>query len=111
MTEKSAEPSTPVQDVVMRLVRSRQPGSRLPEGTICCTRPGRWGNPYPDAAKFRVVLEIALAGALNPNCDEDCCHMVWIAEHLDELRGKNLACWCKKGKPCHADVLLEFANR
>ena len=63
MTEKSAEPSTPVQDVVMRLVRSRQPGSRLPEGTICCTRPGRWGNPYPDAAKFRVVLEIALAGA------------------------------------------------
>lgn len=34
-----------------------------------------------------------------------------------ELRGKNLACWCpltdKDGKPvpCHADVLLEIANR
>ena len=27
-----------------------------------------------------------------------------------ELRGKNLACWCGKG-PCHADVLLEIANR
>lgn len=28
-----------------------------------------------------------------------------------ELRGKNLACWCKPGDPCHADVLLELANR
>lgn len=27
-----------------------------------------------------------------------------------ELRGKNLACWCKPGTPCHADVLLELAN-
>lgn len=26
------------------------------------------------------------------------------------LRGKNLACWCKPGEPCHADVLLELAN-
>jgi hypothetical protein len=28
-----------------------------------------------------------------------------------ELRGKNLACWCKPGEPCHADVLLDIANR
>lgn len=27
-----------------------------------------------------------------------------------ELRGKNLACWCKLDQPCHADVLLELAN-
>lgn len=27
-----------------------------------------------------------------------------------ELRGKNLACWCRPGDPCHADVLLEIAN-
>jgi hypothetical protein len=27
-----------------------------------------------------------------------------------DLRGFNLACWCKAGEPCHADVLLEFAN-
>lgn len=26
------------------------------------------------------------------------------------LRGKNLACWCPLGSPCHADVLLEIAN-
>lgn len=27
------------------------------------------------------------------------------------LRGKNLACWCDPGQPCHADVLLDLANR
>ena len=27
-----------------------------------------------------------------------------------ELAGKNLACWCKPGEPCHGDVLLEIAN-
>lgn len=27
---------------------------------------------------------------------------------LDELRGKDLACWCPLERPCHADVLLEL---
>lgn len=31
----------------------------------------------------------------------------WLAP----LRGKNLACACATGSPCHADVLLELANR
>ena len=29
---------------------------------------------------------------------------------LSELRGKDLACWCALDQPCHADVLLEWAN-
>lgn len=33
-----------------------------------------------------------------------------ILKSLPGLRGKNLACWCKPGDPCHADVLLELAN-
>lgn len=41
--------------------------------------------------------------------------LVWdVAIHdqvQQKLRGKNLACWCKPGEPCHADVLLEIANR
>lgn len=32
-------------------------------------------------------------------------------DDLAQIRGKNLACWCKPGTPCHADVLLELANR
>jgi hypothetical protein len=27
-----------------------------------------------------------------------------------ELRGRDLACYCPLDEPCHADVLLEFAN-
>ncbi|MFA4050644.1 DUF4326 domain-containing protein [Mycobacteroides chelonae] len=27
-----------------------------------------------------------------------------------ELAGRDLACWCPLGQPCHADVLLEIAN-
>ena len=34
-----------------------------------------------------------------------------ILKDLPTLRGKNLACWCKPDAPCHADVLLELANR
>jgi hypothetical protein len=33
------------------------------------------------------------------------------AARLPELRGKNLACFCKPGEPCHADILIELANR
>lgn len=33
-----------------------------------------------------------------------------ILDALPRLRGKNLACWCRPGEPCHADVLLELAN-
>ncbi|MCW2395869.1 MULTISPECIES: DUF4326 domain-containing protein [unclassified Sphingobium] len=33
------------------------------------------------------------------------------AAALDELRWKNLACWCGEGEPCHGDELLKVANR
>jgi hypothetical protein len=34
-----------------------------------------------------------------------------LVRRLPELRGKDLACWCKLGEACHADILLELANR
>jgi hypothetical protein len=36
----------------------------------------------------------------------------WTMGHaLEELRGKDLACWCGPDEArCHADVLLELAN-
>lgn len=34
-----------------------------------------------------------------------------LIRRLPELRGKNLACWCPLDQPCHADVLLELANK
>jgi len=37
-------------------------------------------------------------------------HATRIRARLPELRGRDLACWCPEGAPCHADVLLEMAN-
>jgi len=34
-----------------------------------------------------------------------------VVAALAELRGKDLVCWCPLNQPCHADVLLEVANR
>lgn len=31
--------------------------------------------------------------------------------YLGALRGHDLACWCPLDQPCHADVLLDLANR
>ena len=36
-------------------------------------------------------------------------HVV-LREHLHELEGKHLCCWCGPDEPCHADVLLELVN-
>jgi hypothetical protein len=35
---------------------------------------------------------------------------VTVAEIRLNLAGRDLACWCPLGAPCHADVLLELAN-
>jgi len=34
-----------------------------------------------------------------------------VEDAKKELRGKNLACWCKPSEDCHADILLEIANK
>jgi hypothetical protein len=41
----------------------------------------------------------------------------WLAQRQDlaerarqELKGRDLMCWCPPDQPCHADVLLELAN-
>lgn len=73
-------------------------------------RPGEGTKVYasdldPVAAVVRAVrLHRALIEdryAALPEFDE------WIAP----LRGKTLVCWCLPGMPCHADTLLEYANR
>lgn len=90
----------------VRIQRSRAPGSKLPPNTVCVTRgPGmKWGNPFivgeAPWGREPFTVETSIAAFRE-----------WIkGRDLSELRGKNLACWCKLGAPCHADVLLELAN-
>lgn len=100
-----------------RIQRKREKGWRLPEGAICVTRPGRWGNPF-------VIGKPAPRPALSPGPDvivRDAAHAVrlyraWINTQgrsngmIPILGGHDLACWCPLGTPCHGDVLLELAN-
>ena len=69
------------------------------------SRPGKWGNPVRIKPGETPYFAVA--------CYRDHLreHPELVAEARTELRGKNLACWCKLTDPCHADVLLEIANQ
>lgn len=95
----------------VRVQLHRTKGWKMPVNTVRVTRPGKWGNP------FRVGKEIDTAEEA-VRCYERYIHAAMdekdaslLRDDLHELRGKNLACWCKIGDPCHADVLLELANK
>ena len=110
-----------------RIQRKRTAGWRMPEGAVSVCRPGVFGNPFTMAgcrdAGFRGTDEQiadrcveAFRAWLGPmwrmNWDgpESEAARAALFTRLPELRGKDLACWCKIGAPCHADVLLELAN-
>ena len=81
--------------------------------TRCVTRPGTFGNPFSTAAEFKTWMIMLLdTRQLLPEMDTpEAKRMGIIASRIEELRGHNLACYCAPGEQCHADVLLEFANR
>jgi hypothetical protein len=97
-----------------RIQLRRTKGWRMPAGTVVVSRPTKWGNPH-DWREYRENFPSALWA--------DTTRDRWARERaveafredanaldVSQLRGKNLACWCKPGDPCHADVLLEIAN-
>jgi hypothetical protein len=90
---------------------------------VSVTRPGKWGNPFkvgemiwdPRCETMSLVVpqtvnecvklyEIYIRNGLKVEYE------TWIKKDIHELKGKNLACFCKEGEACHADVLLELAN-
>ena len=92
------------------------------------TRPGKWGNHW---SAYRA--DDGQWFAVRNSCefhdvpDKSAAIAMCVAEHrkefvagletygvataLEELRGKNIACWCPLDSPCHGDVYLELANR
>ena len=96
-----------------RIQRKRMKGWRMPEGAVYVGRGTKWGNPYPVGGRKEGALTI---GPVTPQqCVSAYRALVWDIPPwddlpFDELRGKDLACWCPLDQPCHADVLLELAN-
>lgn len=101
--------------IPQRHQRKRTKGYRLPDGVVCVTRPGKWGNPYPTAAEFECIFERLWSSVHHshalPEMDASRNKVLKMIQCLEQLRGKDLACFCKVGDPCHADVLIQFANR
>lgn len=89
----------------IRVQLSRKKGFKLPPNTVNCARPGRWGNPFRVDISNGIDSETAVHLFERANS-----HPHTKKRIRDELRGKHLACWCKIGEPCHADLLMEIAN-
>jgi hypothetical protein len=83
-------------------------GARLPERSVWVGRESRWANPFGwcGAELDRESRTVAVAQ-----------YGVWVAGRAEllaaarsALAGRDLACSCPLGAPCHRDVLLDLAN-
>lgn len=107
-----------------RIQLSRQKGFRLQEFSkalngleaLKVDRTTRWGNPYKVGDDFFNIK----TQKIGINSIEDVLNSFeyWVKtklsfepKFLDELKGKNLACWCSlETDKCHAEILLRIAN-
>jgi hypothetical protein len=107
----------------VRIQLKRTKKWRKPPGAIVVCRPSRFGNP------FRIGMFVSDHGVLKTKADCVNVYREWVllmlsgsygkrpeqavlmGKILRDLEGRDLACSCKPGEPCHADVLLELANR
>jgi hypothetical protein len=108
-----------------RIQLKRTRGWRLPENAVSVARPTRWGNPFTIAgaieheyaADEEEAREVAVKFHRNwllgtdPGENDVYRHgnvrydRLWMREHLPDLIGKTLSCWCAPGQACHADTL------
>ena len=123
----------------IQMSRQRPWRAENPDAVIVA-RPSKWGNPFAAKIKrgeagqatatreylvedFRRWLLTPLVRRMTREGWADVAHngqtaylgvpfadRARILDSLEELRGRDLACWCPTSQPCHADVLLEIAN-
>lgn len=103
-----------------RIQRKRTKGWRMPANAVYVGRPTKWGNPF----EIVDVLDAFCGDKVEARADcirsyrehvvrgeEAYIALASAVDAIRELRGKDLVCWCPLDLPCHADVLLELANR
>lgn len=97
---------------------SRRAGWRKPPNTIVVSRPSRWGNPFAAGKTIQGFVVVNAEHAvrlfdawLDSEVDEPFEERrQWMLANLDDLAGRNLACWCALDAPCHRNSLLRRAN-
>jgi hypothetical protein len=118
-----------------RIQRSRARGWRMPVLARYVGRPTYWGNPFiigattpsdwhepfanievADRAHAVKLLRDYLSWR-RQQCEQTPGwhspigpRFPWESQIRAVLWGRDLACWCPIGEPCHADVLIEIAN-
>ena len=90
----------------------------MPANTVKVDRTTKWGNPFivgkhGTRAECVYLFEILLGGLIcvtrdNAKAQEE--YLEMARRDREQLRGKNLACWCPLDAPCHADALLMMSN-
>lgn len=132
MTQSLALADAETAVVPIRIQRSIKRGWKLPPNSVIVTRPGLFGNPFVGPFAVEAHRLWITEGTVTTRdvakliCDRErnahatgvaFCPGVWnrtaveVLRRLNELRGKNLACYCALEQQCHADTLLELANR
>jgi len=104
-----------------RIQLRRTKGWRKPEGAVVVARPTRWGNPFriegddrtwaKSAFHMALIVREQCGGEALPEFARAMADYPTDDEITAELRGRDLACWCPLDQACHADVLLDRANR
>lgn len=107
-----------LSQIPVRVQRKRTKGYKLPENTKCVNRGTKWGNPFKigeflnqnnhdgSHTRIQITREISIT-----HFEKWIKQMIRLNHRsLEELKGKNLACFCNLNEPCHADILLKLAN-
>ncbi len=90
--------------------RQRTKGWKMPDGVIYVGRPTKWANPFP------VSTTMSAEDAVRRYRNFIHASIRFGGISLEELKGRNLACWCGNWTPgepeidCHGVVLLQMAN-
>lgn len=107
-----------------RIQRRRTPGWKMPEGARYVGRGDRerWGNLFRVGDDLHLTTDgprggVGVGMPITPQLAVDL-YRAWVLARpaaveaaREDLAGLDLACWCPLDQPCHADVLLDLANR
>jgi hypothetical protein len=101
-----------LQEVPVRVMRSRQKKQESPNGLpiIYVGRPTKWANPFKIGSNGNGVTILTRAAVIELFEIVAKKQLELDPHWLDELKGKNLSCWCGLDEKCHADILLTMAN-